>query len=65
MPKTRALIGINSIPLSDRLKELEKYGLIQRETLAETLPRVEYSLSVQSIQLSIPSLLECLLLFPV
>jgi len=33
-------MGINSIPLSDRLKELEKYGLIQRETLAETLPRI-------------------------
>lgn len=37
-------MGINSIPLSDRLKELEKYGLIQREALAETPPRVEYPL---------------------
>jgi len=44
MPKTRALMGINSITLSDKLKELEKYGLIQREALAETPPTVEYSL---------------------
>jgi hypothetical protein len=64
MPKTRALIDINSITLSDKLKELEKYGLIQREAFAETPPTFEYSLGARSIQLSIPSLLQCLSLFP-
>ncbi|MCK4313953.1 winged helix-turn-helix transcriptional regulator [Candidatus Bathyarchaeota archaeon] len=58
-------MDINSITLSDRLKELEKYSLIQREALAETLPRVEYSLGSRSIQLSISSLSKCLSLSPV
>ncbi|MFQ6050476.1 MAG: winged helix-turn-helix transcriptional regulator [Candidatus Hydrothermarchaeota archaeon] len=37
--------GISPKTLSDRLKELEKEGLIKRETFAEIPPRVEYSLT--------------------
>ncbi len=37
--------------LSDRLKELEKSGLIIRESFAEIPPRVEYSLTKEGIEL--------------
>ncbi len=37
--------------LSDRLKELEKAGLIIRESFAEIPPRVEYSLTKEGIEL--------------
>jgi len=47
--KTRAFMGINSITLSYRLKELEKHCLIQREALAETPPKVDTLLSARSI----------------
>ncbi len=36
---------VNSKVLSDRLKELEEAGLIEREAYAEIPPRVEYSLT--------------------
>ena len=36
--------------LSDRLKELEKAGLIKREVFAEIPPRVEYSLTQDGIE---------------
>jgi DNA-binding HxlR family transcriptional regulator len=39
------LRGISPKSLSDRLKELENYGLIKREAFAEIPPRVEYSLT--------------------
>jgi len=37
--------------LSDRLKELEKAGLILRESYAEIPPRVEYTLTQDGIEL--------------
>lgn len=36
--------------LADRLKELEKAGLIKREVFAEIPPRVEYSLTQDGIE---------------
>jgi len=47
-----SLTGINSKTLSDRLKELEKYGLIKREAFAEIPPRVEYSLTNDGVELA-------------
>jgi DNA-binding HxlR family transcriptional regulator len=37
--------------LSDRLKELEKAGLVKREMFAEIPPRVEYSLTNDGLEL--------------
>ena len=37
------LLGINSKSLTDRLQELEKYGIINRVQYSEIPPRVEYS----------------------
>ncbi len=45
------LKGINSKTLSDRLKELQAYGLIKREAYAEIPPRVEYSLKHTGVEL--------------
>jgi DNA-binding HxlR family transcriptional regulator len=39
------LNGINPRSLSDRLKELESAGLINKEVFAEVPPRSEYSLT--------------------
>ncbi len=41
----KKLDSISPKSLSDRLKELEKAGLIKREAYAEIPPRVEYSLT--------------------
>ena len=41
----RSLSGISSTVLSDRLKELEKEGLITKKVYAEVPLRVEYSLT--------------------
>ncbi|TET64542.1 transcriptional regulator [Candidatus Bathyarchaeota archaeon] len=46
------LKGINSKTLSDRLKELEEYGLIKREAYAEIPPRVEYTLTNDGVELA-------------
>jgi DNA-binding HxlR family transcriptional regulator len=43
--------GISPKTLSDRLKELEKAGLIRRKTFSEIPPRVEYSLTKDGLDL--------------
>jgi DNA-binding HxlR family transcriptional regulator len=45
------LDGISPKTLSDLLKDLQKENLIQRESFAETPPRVEYSLTEEGKQL--------------
>jgi len=40
-----SIVGINPKTLSDRLKQLEKAGLINRDIYGEIPPRVEYSLT--------------------
>jgi len=54
------LRSISPRTLSDRLKELRKEGLIEREFFAEIPPRVEYSLTKDGVELreSIIPLLE-------
>ena len=46
----KKLDGINPKTLSDRLKELERSGLVVREVFAEVPPRVEYSLTEDGIE---------------
>src|SRR5659263_222414 len=41
----RSLSGISPKTLSERLKTLEKAGIITRKSYAEVPPRVEYSLT--------------------
>ena len=45
------LHGISPKTLSDRLKELQMEGLIEREFFAEIPPRVEYSLTKDGAEL--------------
>ncbi|MBS7627196.1 helix-turn-helix transcriptional regulator [Candidatus Bathyarchaeota archaeon] len=45
------LNGISPTTLADTLKELQREGLIKRESFAEIPPRVEYSLTKDGIQL--------------
>jgi DNA-binding HxlR family transcriptional regulator len=45
------LHDISPKTLSDRLKELQAEGLIERESFAEIPPRVEYSLTKDGIEL--------------
>ncbi|HEX9907107.1 MAG TPA: helix-turn-helix domain-containing protein [Thermoplasmata archaeon] len=41
----KKLEGISPKTLADRLKELERSGLVAREVFAEVPPRVEYTLT--------------------
>ncbi|WP_292486196.1 helix-turn-helix domain-containing protein [Methanohalobium sp.] len=45
------LVDISPKTLADRLKELENFGLIKRETFGEIPLRVEYSLTQDGIEL--------------
>ncbi|RNI15835.1 transcriptional regulator [Methanohalophilus sp. RSK] len=47
---TQNLGNISPKTLADRLKELEDFGLIEREAFAEIPPRVEYSLTEDGIE---------------
>lgn len=46
-----ALPGISTKTLTQRLRELESYGLVERRVYAEIPPRVEYSLTPKGRQL--------------
>lgn len=41
----RSLIGISPKTLSERLKRLEEWGVVERTCFAEVPPRVEYTLT--------------------
>jgi DNA-binding HxlR family transcriptional regulator len=45
------LQGISPTTLTDTLQELQREGLIMRESFAEIPPRVEYSLTKDGVQL--------------
>jgi len=47
----KTLKGINPKTLTDRLRELEKWGLVKRTAFHEIPPRVEYSLTETGQQL--------------
>ncbi|MEO9363304.1 MAG: helix-turn-helix domain-containing protein [Nitrososphaera sp.] len=47
----RALAGISSTVLSERLLELEREGLVTKKIYPEVPPRVEYSLTAQAKEL--------------
>ena len=49
----RALNGISSTVLSERLLELEREGLVSKKIYPEVPPRVEYSLTVQAKELEV------------
>jgi DNA-binding HxlR family transcriptional regulator len=47
----RSLTGISPKTLSERLKSLEKAGILTRKSYAEVPPRVEYSLTPMGLDL--------------
>jgi len=47
----RELPGLTSKVLTDRLKKLESFGLIERQVFAEVPPRVEYTLTERGEEL--------------
>jgi len=56
----QALKGVSSKTLATRLKELEKYGILDRRAFNEIPPRVEYRLTTKGQELveSVISLLQ-------
>ncbi len=46
-----AEIGISGRLLSERLKDLEKQGIVKREVFPETPVRIEYSLTEKGVSL--------------
>ena len=49
----RALSGISSTVLSERLLELEREGLVSKKIYPEVPPRVEYSMTPQAKELEV------------
>jgi DNA-binding HxlR family transcriptional regulator len=47
----RSLAGISPKTLSERLKQLEKAGVVTRKSFAEVPPRVEYTLTEMGLDL--------------
>ena len=47
----RSLVGISPKTLSERLKSLDKAGVVTRKSYAEVPPRVEYSLTPMGLDL--------------
>lgn len=47
----RSLVGISPKTLSERLKRLEEWGLVDRTCFAEVPPRVEYTLTAKGTAL--------------
>jgi DNA-binding HxlR family transcriptional regulator len=49
----RALAGISSTVLAERLLELEREGLVTKKIYPEVPPRVEYSMTPQARELEV------------
>jgi DNA-binding HxlR family transcriptional regulator len=47
----RSLAGISPKTLSERLKQLERTGIVTRKSYAEVPPRVEYTLTEKGLDL--------------
>ncbi len=43
----RHIVGISATSLAERLSQLEKFGVVQRNVYAEEKPKIEYSLTVK------------------
>ena len=50
--KIEASIGVSGRVLSERLKDLEKEGIVKREVFPETPVRIEYSLTEKGLALA-------------
>lgn len=48
----RSLPGLTQKVLSERLRKLERYGLLDRQAFAEVPPRVEYRLTAHGNELA-------------